>query len=179
VAAVILLAGVVIAIARTGDETRIAVPGVTGQAATAAIDTLKNAGLDPDPSTSSIDPCDPPVTLQDPTPGDEVEEGERVTLTVGDCVNFQQVPGVVGLGFGEGDEFLSAGRFKVEVAFVGTTLECDPDIVGQKPLPGEQVVRDTVVVIAVPRSPSSCPPGFDVETRADPFDVFPQFEGFD
>ena len=89
------------------------------------------------------------------------------------------MPGVIGLGFGEGDELLSAGRFKVEVAFVGTTLECDPNIVGQKPLAGEQVVRDSVIIIAVPRSPSSCPPGLDVETQADPFDVFPDLEGFD
>ncbi len=173
VAAVVVLGGVIAAVVAAGGD-RVAVPGVTGQAATAAIDTVTNAGLKAAPDDFVVNPCDPPVVSQDPAPGETADEGATVTLTIGTCRNIVEVPDVVGVSSGEADE-LTANFVQLEVARVGTTFECGPDILAQKPSAGAQVDRNTVVVIALPRSPSSCPPDAEVETQADPFDVFPQF----
>ena len=94
--ALLVAAAIIAAVLLTREETR-PVPRVTGADVAAAARRLRNDGFRPVVERVRNDQPRDRVIAQDPRPGQELEVGDEVTLTVSDGPGTRAVPDVEGL----------------------------------------------------------------------------------
>jgi eukaryotic-like serine/threonine-protein kinase len=139
--------------------TQVRVPDVTGFTETAAVNRLKEAGLNAVPRTKISDRSPGTVLSQDPTGGKSVKKGSDVTIVVAKAPKQVQVPDIVGQTV---DEARSTLGSDLSLGHVGQqeSDRTEGTILSQNPPAGSTVDKGTpidVVVASPPPTPTPVP----------------------
>jgi len=146
---VLLLALVALAIWALTRPAHTTVPSVIGEQVEAATATLEEEGFEV--ATNEFANAEPPGTVveQDPSAGEDAEEGSTVELSVSSGPGTAKVPGVAGLPVRKAVDKVDAAGFRPE-----TDERFSNDVpagraIGTDPEEGTKLERDSVVTIAV------------------------------
>jgi eukaryotic-like serine/threonine-protein kinase len=130
----------------------VRVPDVTGFTQVAAINTLKQAGLNPKPTTKVSDRAPGTVLSQDPPAGKLVDKGSDVTIVIAKAPRQVQVPSVIGQTVDQARALLEPDLTLGHVTQQPSD-QTEGTILDQNPLAGTTVDKGTPVdvVVASPR----------------------------
>ena len=157
VAGVVLLAGVVTAVALLGAPDRVQVPRVVGSSISVATQRLQTEGFEVTYVRDNSDKPRNTVIGQDPSGGSAADAGSTVTLNISDGRAISGVPDVVGAGRRAARKALLAEGFLVdEVPTASDTVRPDR-VIAQDPSARSQVERGTKVKIQVSTGPLQLP----------------------
>ena len=136
---------------------RVKVATVVGIPASAAVERLRDQGLNP--VVRSVFSTKPrgTVAAQNPAAGKPVTKGSRVTLSVSKGQPAKPVPDVVGQSESEAASVLKAAGFDPDVQRVPSE-EPTGTVVAQKPKAGEKQPGGTHVLLNVSAGPKSSSP---------------------
>jgi beta-lactam-binding protein with PASTA domain/predicted Ser/Thr protein kinase len=157
VAGVVLLAGVVAAIALLSAPDRVPVPGVVGSSISVATQRLQSEGFEVTYVRDNSDKPRNTVIGQDPSGGSVADDGSTVTLNISDGRAITGVPSVVGAGLRAARKALLAAGFLVdEVPTPSDTVRLDR-VIAQDPSGRSQAEQGTKVEIQVSTGPLQLP----------------------
>jgi serine/threonine-protein kinase len=134
------------------------VPSVVGDSLSQAIDALRNAGFNPNPSYANSDAPQNQVIHQNPAPGTSATKGSSVALTVSNGPPQVTIPSVVGESAQQAVIDLENAGFQVSQQFatVNDSSE-DGSVLSQSPDGGTQATKGSTVTITIGQF-SSPPP---------------------
>jgi eukaryotic-like serine/threonine-protein kinase len=134
------------------------VPSVVGDSLSQAIDALRNAGFNPNPSYANSDAPQNQVIHQNPAPGTSATKGSSVALTVSNGPPQVTIPSVVGESAQQAVIDLENAGFQVSQQFatVNDSSE-DGSVLSQSPDGGSQATKGSPVTITIGQF-SSPPP---------------------
>ena len=134
----------------------VRVPDLVGKTESEARDILEDRGLKAATIQKNSNKPENEVIDQDPDPGEELEEGGTVELTVSSGPRTEQVPGLAGLTVEEAEQRLDDAHLELG----GTTSAASDEvpegqIISQDPERGEEVPRGTAVDVVVSSGPEA------------------------
>ncbi|HYN35622.1 MAG TPA: Stk1 family PASTA domain-containing Ser/Thr kinase [Actinomycetota bacterium] len=128
----------------------VEVPDVVGETQREAIATLEQAGLEPEVDKQPSEGPEGRVFEQNPAAGDEVEEGDTVTLLVSSGPQKVGVPDLTGLEKKDAEKELKDLNLKLGEETPQFSDEVpEGEIIDQDPQPGEKVEPESSVNIVV------------------------------
>lgn len=147
----------------------VPVPEVVGMTEEEAIQTLEDAGLGANVERRPHNRApENEVFRQDPEPGEEIDEGNDVTIFVSEGVRRVEVPELVGLPLDEARERLrEEGLRPGEVSRVPDDEAEEGTVVGQGVQPGVTVDAGTRVTLEVSSGPRTLVPSVIGESEED------------
>jgi serine/threonine-protein kinase len=136
------------------------VPNVVGTTLATALDTLRNAGFNPNPHIVSSDAPQNQVISQSPAPGTSSTKGTTVNLNVSSGPPAVTVPSVVGESAQQAVGDLQSAGFQVNQQFVSVSEPSEDGIVqSQNPDGGTSKTKGSTVTIEIGQhSPGPPPP---------------------
>lgn len=141
-----------------GGGKTVDVPNVVGKKVGEARTILERKGFEVETDRVKSTKPEGEVLDQDPAAGDEVDEGETVTLTVSGGRPQVEVPEIVDVPQAEAEAALEDAGLKVGTITPGTSDEIEPgNVISSDPAPGEEVDRGSVVDLVVSSGPSAVP----------------------
>jgi eukaryotic-like serine/threonine-protein kinase len=130
------------------------VPEVTDLTEDAAVRALREAGFDPRILREYHETVpEGRVLEQNPDPGNELEVGKQVRITVSRGKAPVQVPGVTGLAQAEASSILTGAGLGVQVREDFSGEVAVGDVISQTPAGGQTVPAETTVTIVVSKGP--------------------------
>jgi beta-lactam-binding protein with PASTA domain len=129
-------------------KPRVDVPDVVGAREAAAIDTIRDAGLEPDPHDIFSDKPSGTVIAQDPKGGTSVVKGSTVRLNISKGLENRGIPTVTGLSYARAAEQLRQEGFTPVRQDVDSS-EPKGIVVDQDPPPGSLHPPGTEVTLSV------------------------------
>jgi len=129
-------------------ESEKTVPAVIGMRQERAEATVRDAGLEPEPSRQASAKPRGIVLEQSPDPGAKVDEGANVRLVVSTGAPRGTVPDVVGVTVGEAIADLTAAKFKADVTQAFSDKK-DGIVVSQEPESGATLKEGSAVALTV------------------------------
>ena len=129
-------------------ESEKTVPAVIGMRQERAEATVRDAGLEPEPSRQASTKPRGIVLEQSPDPGAKVDEGANVRLVVSTGAPRGTVPDVVGVTVGEAIADLTAAKFKADVTQAFSDKK-DGIVVSQEPETGATLKEGSAVALTV------------------------------
>jgi eukaryotic-like serine/threonine-protein kinase len=139
---------------------QVRVPDVTGFTQDAAINQLKQAGLNPVPQTKVSDRSPGTVLSQDPPARKLVDKGSDVTIVIAKAPKQVQVPNLVGQTVDQATTALQAQGLALGNVDQQESDQTEGSILTQNPPAGTSVDKGTpvdVVVASPPPSPTDVP----------------------
>jgi serine/threonine-protein kinase len=141
------------------------VPNVVGQTVAEALDNLKNAGFNPNPSYVNSDAPKDQVIHQDPAPGTSANKGTTVGIQVSNGPPQVTVPSVVGETAQQAVGDLESQGFVVNQQPIAVSDPSEQGIVqAQNPDGGTTATKGTTVTIEVGQHSPGPPPGTTTTT---------------
>jgi serine/threonine-protein kinase len=151
--AALLVAGAIVAALLLAGEDKKAVPRVVGADVATAARTLRNEGFKPVVERVRNQRPKDEVIAQSPNAGEELEEGDEVTLTVSDGPGLKGVPDVDGLTRKQARQRLTEAGFKVREREEASDDVAEGKVIETAPAAGTQVEVGSAVTIVVSTGP--------------------------
>ena len=142
----------------SNETAQVRVPDVTGFTQDAAVNQLEERGLTAVPETKVSDRPAGTVIDQDPAPGELVDRGSDVTITIAKPPRQFAVPNVVGMTVDEAKAALEDANLALGNQQEQESSEPEGTVLAQDPAAGEKVERGTPVNVAVAAPPSTPSP---------------------
>jgi len=134
------------------------VPSVVGDSLSQAIDVLRNAGFNPNPTYVNSDAPQNQVIHQNPAPGTSATKGSSVALQVSNGPPQVTIPSVVGESAQQAVIDLENAGFQVSQQFATVTDSSeDGSVLSQSPDGGSRATKGSTVTITIGQF-SSPPP---------------------
>jgi serine/threonine-protein kinase len=148
----LLIGGAVAAYLLTRAD-KLTVPNEVGQTLTVAQTRLQNQGFTVQVIRRTSDRPKDRVIAQAPNPGEEVEKGDTVTLTVSDGPGEGVVPDVSGLSRKRAVAAIKKAGFKTRVEKQNSDSVSAGDAIGTEPEAGSQIDKGRTVTVLVSTGP--------------------------
>jgi eukaryotic-like serine/threonine-protein kinase len=145
--------GSVVVVSVSSGPQMVEVPNVVGESRDDAVATLARARLEAKIVERFSDKPPSTVIAQSPRPGEQLEVGKRVQLTVSKGVEPVEVPYVIGLAYEDAASTLEAAGFRVRRRFVDSEQPRGA-VTDQAPPPNSFVTPGSTVTLSVSKGPT-------------------------
>ena len=149
----LLVAGGLLAALLLTRPDQVTVANAVGRDDTTAVALLQNQGLDPDVERVTSDAPRGRVIRQDPQPGEEVDEGSQVSLTVSAGPGEAPIPTVTGQSRRAARRALERAGFDVKVEREASDGVPDGRAIRTAPPEGSQLEKGSTVTLFVSSGP--------------------------
>lgn len=155
-AVLLFMLGRTIGIGDDDTVAQVAVPDVINRTQPEAVTILEAAGFEvTTEQAENVEVAEGTVFDQDPDSGQRIDEGSEVTITVASSTAPVEVPNLVGQKDVDADAQLRAIGLRADFQRVDDEEAPAGTVVAQNPAPGEELPRDSAVVLEVSNGPGS------------------------